>query len=160
MLCQNPPSAIEKNRLPRYNLIGVIIVKTMRQRILSHVLEEYGTEAEYPFSSSPDTAVLRHTAGRKWYGIIMNIPYDRLGLDRQGSTDIINVKCDPIISGSIIAQGKAYPAYHMNKEKWISLLLDGSVSENDIYPLLSLSYSLTSAVKKARKSIKQDDFCN
>lgn len=36
-----------------------------------------------------------------------------------------------------------FPAYHMNKENWISILLDGTVSADEIKPLLELSYQLT-----------------
>ena len=36
-----------------------------------------------------------------------------------------------------------YPAYHMNKDKWISILMDGTVPAKEIMELIELSYSLT-----------------
>ena len=126
-------------------------MKNTRQQIIEFALNSWGTEPEYLFESSPDTAVLRHDQTKKWYGIIMNIPCIKLGIDKKGSTDILNLKCDPIISGGLIAEHRAYPAYHMNKEKWISVLLDGSVDGCEIYPLIELSFALTQKTKKAKK---------
>ena len=40
------------------------------------------------------------------------------------------------------------PAYHMNKQNWISIILDGSVPDDKIFPLLELSYD--SVVPKRR----------
>ena len=134
-----------------YNQVGDVIVKNLRQQVLDYANKEWKTIPEYLFESSPDTAVLRHSRGKKWYGIIMNIPYAKLGIDRLGSSDILNLKCDPIISGELIMEKRAYPAYHMNKEKWISVLLDGSIPADDIYPLIELSYMLTSTKEKRKK---------
>ena len=44
----------------------------------------------------------------------------KIGLTGEGEVDILNVKCDPILSGSLRMQPGFFPAYHMNKEKWIS----------------------------------------
>lgn len=44
----------------------------------------------------------------------------------------------------------------MNKSKWISVLLDGSVSSSKIKELLDISYNLTKSMKK-KLSIPQDD---
>jgi predicted DNA-binding protein (MmcQ/YjbR family) len=35
------------------------------------------------------------------------------------------------------------PAYHMNKEHWLTVLLDNTVPEKEIYELIDDSYELT-----------------
>lgn len=35
------------------------------------------------------------------------------------------------------------PAYHMNKQRWVSILLDGSVDIDNIRTLIDTSYDLT-----------------
>lgn len=119
-----------------------------RQEVLSYCTERFGTIADYPFEEDFVTAVLRHSHSRKWYGIVINVSYLKLGIEKAGNTDILNLKCDPIISGGLIIEGKAMPAYHMNKEKWISILLDESVPMSDIEPLIDISYALTNNKKK------------
>ena len=73
----------------------------------------------------------------------MRVRYTVLGIDRDGETDILNVKCDPLAREILVGEGTALPAYHMNKEKWITLLLDGSVPAETIFPLIDESYELT-----------------
>ena len=119
-----------------------------RQAVLTYAAEKWQTVPDYPFEEDFVTAVLRHSDSRKWYGIIINVSYAKLSISKEGNTDILNLKCDPIISGALIAEGKALPAYHMNKEKWISVLLDGSVDSDKIKWLAELSFELTSRKKK------------
>ena len=115
----------------------------MRNRIFSYVAEQYGTEPEYLWAKTPDAAVIRHKGNRKWYGIIMNVPRRTLGLFGEGSTDILNVKCTPAVREIILAERRALPAYHMNKQHWISLPLDGSLEFETIFSLIDGSYELT-----------------
>ena len=41
----------------------------------------------------------------------------------------MDVKCDPDMTNMIIQTYGFLPGYHMNKQHWITILLDGSVSE-------------------------------
>ena len=60
-----------------------------------------------------------------------------------GGHDLVNLKCDPLLSGTLRQEPGILPAYHMNKEKWISILLDGSVDTELVKGLLEMSYQLT-----------------
>jgi predicted DNA-binding protein (MmcQ/YjbR family) len=115
----------------------------MRKAILSYVSQQYGTEPEYLWAKTPDCAVIRHRGNRKWYGIIMNVPRKTLGLPGEGIIDIINVKCSPAVREILLGEGRALPAYHMNKQHWISLPLDGSLVLETIFSLIDESYELT-----------------
>ena len=99
-----------------------------REEIFEYVKKQYGTIPEYLWSSSPDSAVLRHHNG-KWYAVIMNVERSKLGLDGDDTVEIIDVKCDPEMTGMIIQTYGFLPGYHMNKQHWITILLDGTVGE-------------------------------
>ena len=53
----------------------------------------------------------------------------------------------------------AYPAvlpgYHMNKRHWISVILDGSMDDNEILPLIEDSYELTFD-RRSRRSVAKN----
>ena len=66
--------------------------------------------------------------------------------------DILNVKCDPVLSGSLRIQPGILPAYHMNKENWISILLDGTVDVKQIFTLLDMSFELTAKKSGSKAS--------
>ena len=118
-----------------------------REEIFEYVKKQYGTIPEYLWSSSPDSAVLRHQNG-KWYAVIMNVEKSKLGLDGDGTVEIIDVKCDPEMTGMIIQTYGFLPGYHMNKQHWITILLDGTVGESKILDFLDMSYDLIDGLRK------------
>ncbi len=120
-----------------------------RNKIIDYICLTYGAEAEYPFLQYPDTAVFRHANNKKWFAVIINVNKEKLGIDGDGSVDIINLKCDPILTGSLRNEKGFYPAYHMNKANWISALLSGEADEEKIKWLIDISFDLTA--KKVRK---------
>lgn len=112
-----------------------------KEEIYCYVKEQYGTLPEHLWKKDPQSAVLRHQ-NRKWYAVIMNVKKNALGLHETGNVDIMNVKCDPELTGLIIQTYGFLPGYHMNKKYWISILLDGSVEESKILDFLDMSYDL------------------
>ena len=120
-----------------------------RQDVFSWCRRQYGTEPDYPWNDW--NAVLRHTDNNKWYGVIIEVDRSKLGIDETGVVDVLNVKCDPTIIGMLRMQTGFYPAYHMNNEKWVSILLCGTVADDEIKELIEFSYQLTSSRKNAPK---------
>ena len=116
---------------------------TTREDVLRYALEQFGTQPEYLWPKSPNDGVLRHQSGAKWYGVLMNLPRQKLGLPGEGTVDILNLKCGPVLLGSLLGKEGYLPAYHMSKGNWVSIRLDGTVPEEDIFWLLGISYDLT-----------------
>lgn len=129
---------------------------TFRQDIFNYVATQYGTEAEYPWIDLPGHAVLRHLNG-KWYGIIMNIPKSKLGINANDRIDILVCKCDPMMRDLLLSEKGFFPAYHMNKEHWITILLDGSVNADLVCHILDMSYQIISNRNKKQKKLKNDE---
>ncbi len=117
-----------------------------RQEIFKWVKEQYDTDPDYPWQDA--NAVLRHWKNRKWYGLIMKVGRDKLGLSGVEEIEVLNLKCDPEMIGFLRTRPGFLPAYHMNKMKWISVLLDGTVSDEEIRNLIHISYGLTEPKKR------------
>ncbi len=118
--------------------------------VLAYVKDEYGAEPEYLWENALNNAVLRHNDNKKWFAaLLLETSRSKLGLSGDGTLDIINVKCDPRIVVSLLDGKRFLPGYHMNKEHWISIAMDGSVPVKEICALLDMSFSLTA--KKKRK---------
>ena len=96
---------------------------------------------DYPFDGN--WAVMRHQTNRKMFAAV----YDHDG------RVWINVKAEP---GWADFWKSVYPAvvpaYHMNKDKWISIMLDRPETDETIKDLLTLSYELTKGKSKNIKS--------
>ena len=116
----------------------------LKERLFGYARERYGSEPEYLWKRYPDFAVLRCAANKKWYAISMGVDGKSLGLEKGVKYEIVNVKCSPLMTGSLLAMKGILPAYHMQKEQWVSVLLDGTVDEEQLFGLLDMSYELAS----------------
>ena len=73
----------------------------------------------------------------------MDITYAKLDPEKEGIVDVLDIKCDPLLIGSLRKDRGFYPAYHMNKANWITIVLDGSIEQEKIKWLLDMSFTLT-----------------
>ena len=128
------------------------IKRLSRINLDKYIFDTYGVKADYPWLDAPETAVYRHKESGMWFGLVMNIPAVKLGLEGDYSVNVINLKCDPLLIGSLHKERGIFPAYHMNKAYWISVLLDGRVDDEIIKLLLNLSFDLTNKIKKIKQS--------
>ncbi len=126
-----------------------------REEVFSYVKSAYDILPDYPWQD--ENAVLRHPENRKWFAVVLAAKRESLGLLGEGTLELLNLKCDPLLLGSIRSEPGFFPAYHMNKEKWVSAALDGSASEEKILALLDESYALTLGLSKKRKG-RQEEF--
>ena len=73
----------------------------------------------------------------------MDIPRKNLGLIGEGEISIVNLKCDTRLIGSFRMEPGIFSGWHMNKARWLSVVLDGSVEGEKIKFLVDMSYELT-----------------
>ena len=112
-------------------------------QVIKFIKEEYNVKPEYPWSDSPNTFVIRHNDNSKWFAIVMDIPYNKVGIDSKEIVYVMNVKVPSEQIEDLIKQNGIVPAYHMNKKYWVSILLDGSISLEKIANLIKVSYNMT-----------------
>ena len=122
-----------------------------KQEFLTYCLDTYGTSPDYPFDDWMESSVLRHNDTRKWYAITMKIPRHKLGIDSDEEIDIVNLKLPTEMFGSFSEADGVYPAYHMNKLHWISVLLPDA-TDDVVKFLTDASFKVTKATKKKRKA--------
>ena len=126
-----------------------------RCELIRHIAERYSTDPEYPWGDG--NCIFRHGGNRKWFALCMRIPYARLGLAREGETDVVNLKCAPQLMGAYRRLPGVFPGYHMNKDHWLSVLLDGSAAESLIKELLELSFDLTDTRRRKKRLSRYAD---
>ena len=86
--------------------------------LIAYVAERFSTDAEYPWDD--ESFIFRHQGNRKWFAVAMCVPYRRLGIEREDSVDIVDVKCGPLLMDVYRKQPGILPGYHMNKDHWIT----------------------------------------
>ncbi len=115
----------------------------------------YGAAEEFPWAEYPEYSIFRHSGNRKWFALFMQVPRVKLGLQGDGLLEILNVKCSPALTSTLLDTFQPgtglYPAYHMNKKHWLTIALDGSVSETKIKEFIEESYRLTAPKVRAAR---------
>lgn len=114
----------------------------LKKELLEYVKEKYGTTPEYPWEKSKEDCTLK-TKSNKWYALFMNVSSKVLKLKKEGNVDILNIKNKPEIIEKLIDNKTYFPAYHMNKKHWITILLDNNTNIELIKMLIDDSYELT-----------------
>lgn len=98
------------------------------QRIIEQSEKKLGAKSDEPFADSHAVA-LRNKKG-KWIGLIMKIKRSLLGEVGEDEVEVINVKSETV--ETLLCRKGYYPAYHMNKAKWITIALDGRVQDEEV----------------------------
>lgn len=125
---------------------------TLREQLFGYVKKKYKADPEYLWMRFPDYAIFRHVDDEKWFGLVMNIPRGKLGMDEEDNVDILNVKLsDPLLVDMLVQQPGYFRGYHISRGNWVSILLDGSVPFDDICRWIEESYFTTASKEKKQK---------
>ena len=122
-----------------------------KNEFLEYCLNTYGTSPDYPFDEDFGTAVFRHTDNCKWYAIAMKVSRRKFGFESDEAIDVVNLKLPAEMFGSFGAADGVYPAYHMNKLHWISVLLPNAPDDVARF-LVNVSFEATKGKKTRAKA--------
>lgn len=112
-----------------------------RAEIYKFIDENFGVKPEFLFSKNPSYAVFREKNSKKWFGVLMNLDGEKLGLNT-GEKLILNLKCDPNLAVILRDDLQILSAYHMNKKHWISVNLSSNIDKNLLFDLIKESFYL------------------
>ncbi|WIM82614.1 MmcQ/YjbR family DNA-binding protein [Gallibacterium anatis] len=115
---------------------------TSPKTLFLYLNEHYSVKAEYLFDKHPEFAVFRHFTNKKWFALFMPVAGDKLGLSGKEMKNVLNLKLPPELIDGLRQSEGFYPAYHMNKQHWLSVDL-GKIEMAELLPLIEQSYQLT-----------------
>jgi len=113
--------------------------------VVEHIKSEYGADPEFLWPDRyPSYAVFRHDSDGKWFALVATISSKSLGLKDDKEIDIINLKFDKNQTYNFAETGDhIFPAYHMNKNNWITIVLDGELPDELVFELVQKSFLLS-----------------
>ena len=121
--------------------INEYFIYNQSNSIVKYINNKYGINPEFLWEDLPSCGVFRNKKSNKWFGIIMNIDRSKI-MDAKGEVEVINIKLDPDVILELIKKDGYYKAYHMNKKYWITLILDNTLNDKEIYNLIDKSYKI------------------
>lgn len=123
-------------------------VSPQANRITKSIINKYGDYPNFMWEKHKGCGVFKNTSTNKWYGIIMDIDYSKLGENSKKFVEVINIKIDKEKIQELLKENGFYPAWHMNKKFWITITLDEKIPDKKILDLIDESHSFTIRAKK------------
>ena len=115
----------------------------INSEVVDYCNNRYGENHINPFKKHPDILAFVNEKN-KWYALLSDVEYNKLNKNTDITTKvkILNVKYPTDRILEIIDNKNIFPAYHMNKKHWISIVLDKNIKLETIKELIDISYSL------------------
>lgn len=110
--------------------------------VIRHIGKTYGDELEFLWERAPDAAIWRRKDNQKWYGLLMVLPRHKLGLPSHEAAEIMDLRGPKEGMASLIDGEKYFPGWHMNKKSWYTVVLDGTLPDEEIFQRIDESYQL------------------
>ncbi len=110
--------------------------------LIQYAGEKYGSEPEFLWEKFSDNAVLRRKDTEKWFAVLLTVSRRKLGLDSDETVEIIDLRMQAENIPALVDGKKFFPGWHMNKKHWFTIILDGSVSFEEICKRIDESYNL------------------
>lgn len=123
-----------------------LFIYPQTNRITRMIKNSFDTDPEFEWEKFEGFGTFRNKTSDKWYALIMNLDRSKLE-DSSGEIEILNIKLPEDKIKLLLDKKGFYPAYHMNKKYWITISLDETISDKEIFDLISISYNLTSGNK-------------
>ena len=115
-------------------------------RLIKYVKETYGDELSFLWEDDRNNAIFRNKMTEKWYGLISAIPLSKIGYPSSDRGEVFVFRCKLEELPPKYASLPILPGYHMNKKSWATIVLDESVSDQDLFQFLERSY-ITSGLR-------------
>ena len=132
------------NRIAQNCCKNTFFIFSQSNRLADLIYEKYGDSPEFLWEKSPGFGVFRNPESKKWYGLISNIDKSKLDKTCEGEIEILNIKLDKDEIQKLLKQNGFYPAYHMNKKSWITIILNNTLQDEKIMKLIEKSHQFSS----------------
>lgn len=117
------------------------ITENIKQRYEDFLHSCFNAFGDNPWAEEPyDSSTVYRCPNNKWFALVMKIKFKNLGLESDEPVWAVNLKAENV--DSIIDKKSIFPAYHMNKKYWITVLLTSVTDFDKLCELTKKSFAL------------------
>ena len=142
-------------------------INDLKDDYIAWIKSKFGAEPDYPWPDDAPYSFVFRCPNEKWFALVMRIKYRQLGLIsgqakncsrnffnasqlntgcQQPYTDenvwVVNMKADQDDIPNLIDHKSIFPAWHMNKKHWITVLLTAVTDFDKLCELTDKSFTL------------------
>ena len=118
-------------------------ISSQSNRLVQKIYDSYGDNPCFPWDKYADYGVFKNSENNKWYALIMTIDFIKIDKKYTGTIEVVNLKLSQDKIPILASRAGFYPAYHMNKKNWITIVLNDTITYNELFELLDESYAFT-----------------
>lgn len=117
----------------------VYFIYDQANKITEKIIKKYDSSPEFLWEKYPYFGAFRNKKNNKWFALISNVDKNKLIAKEEGEVELINLKLDELTNSYLNNKG-IYKAYHMSKKNWVSVILDNTITDDEIMKLIDISY--------------------
>ena len=108
----------------------------------AYLASQYGATSDHSFKEDSSVTVFMRPDNSKWFAASKNVGRRSVDAGNEGRIDILNIKLNPREVATLRTREGFRPAWRMNQNSWVTVLLDGTVPDDEVYGLLEKAYNL------------------
>lgn len=116
------------------------ITKELTAEYISWIKEKFSVTDDHPWNTSEE--MVFRCPNNKWFALIMEIPLKKLFGQSEEKIHVVNLKADSNLIPQLIDEKSIFPAWHMNKKYWITVLLTTVTDFSKLCQLTEQSFNL------------------
>ena len=114
----------------------------LKDDYIAWIKTQFGAEPDYPWPDDAPWSFVFRCPNEKWFALVMRIKYRQLGLTGDEEVWVVNMKASQDKIPNLIDKKSIFPAWHMNKKHWITVLLTAVTDFNKLCELTQKSWEL------------------
>ena len=116
----------------------------LKDDYIAWIKTQFGAEPDYPWPDDAPWSFVFRCPNEKWFALVMRIKYRQLGLTGDEEVWVVNMKASQDEIPNLIDKKSIFPAWHMNKKHWITVLLTAVTDFEKLCKLTQKSWELVS----------------
>jgi len=117
------------------------ISRDIKEKYVDFLHSYFNAPGDNPWAEEPyNSSTVYRCPNNKWFALIMQIKFKNLGFESDEPVWIVNLKAEKV--ESITDKKSIFPAYHMNKKYWITVLLTAVTDFEKLCELTKKSFAL------------------
>ena len=116
--------------------------KDLKDDYIAWIKTQFDAEPDFPWPDDAPYSFVFRCPNEKWFALVMRIKYKQLGLTGDENVWVVNMKADQAEIPYLIDNKSIFPAWHMNKKHWITVLLTTVTDFEKLCELTQKSWEL------------------
>ena len=122
--------------------VNKLFVFEQTRRINEYICEHYKVKPEFLWDAYPSFAVYRRKDSEKWFALFGKVKKNKIDKLSESKEEVecVNLKIDYDELKKVLKRRGFFPAYHMNKKSWVTVIFDDTIADYEIKVMLENSY--------------------